>query len=1245
VNAGRFVGRVGGLAVALGVGVAVASTPGTAWADDTVSASSAGSIGSEGAAESKGTSTTTETADEPAGTSTGAGSETKDTTTPASGSADTTESATSASTGGLVRQAPPGTAISTGGADSSVKESTVKPDAARAPKRGWKKQQRRDDPTGVHAVDADTPTATQDGASPRPKASVPSEIAVQDSGTTLDAGTELSTQTYVVATPVISAAPDELVESSGTVSAVELTTSSGLDPLAPSGPLTPVDSPLELALLAVGARSRSESIDGEQTFTTAALAVTVNSAPSVAAQPVGWPDPVTGVVTGTVIATDPDNNTLSYTVTAGPTNGTVQLNSQTGAYTYTPTQAARVTAGATAAADTDAFTVAVNDGQQSSTALVSVYISPIRFESQAAIAVGTTPSATVIGPDGRMWVANTGSNTVSVINTATGQLIDANSSAYSKSIAVGSSPSALALSADGKRLYVANTGGGTVSVVDTATYQRIDANPSYWSKDIKVGSAPAALALGSDGRLYVANRASNTVSVIDTATNKLLDTNPTLAGTQSIPVGTTPSALALSGTQLYVANRGANTVSVINTSSYTLAATITVESQPSTVALGPGDRLYVVNTGSATVSVINTATNTAVDTNPNVVGTNAISVGTAPTSVAFSPNGAFAYVANANDTVSVIDTTTNTVLRTVAIDTDTTGGHAIAVSPNGTIYVTDAADKTVRVLRVGYGNTAPVAGTPTVRAPNSGNGAVSGALNFTDADGNTLSYSLTQPSTGTVSITSAGVYTFIPTLAARQAAATGGPTSTTFTVNATDGQAITSVNVTVPIAAPAPATSVTTLGSVSVTGYVAGPPVLSADGTRAVVITFVPTSTGTTTRVAVVNTTTGNQVGTTITLAGSPGSPVLVADGTRVLVTTTDAGSTRSTVIDTITGAQTATLPGDAFPYGGPTLNADGPHALITTVVTDPTTGAQSTRVAVIDTSTGAEIGTPLVLVGNRYPVWSADRTRAVFVTSVSDPDTGTSTGISVVNLATGTHSTTTLVGAWSIPLIGPDYSPQLLTPDGSRILVVSAVTNPTTGAKSTRVAVIDTITGVQTGTTLTLAGEEFGSKLVSLDGSRALIVTHVYDGRISVNTARLTVIDTTTGAQIGSTTTLTGVLNGPVLFSANTGRAVVATISSNFVTTGIATTQVAVINTNTGTQAGTTLTYTPDTGYALLSADGTRALINTGSKLAVINTLTGTQAGATVTGGWYPLLTPDGTRALIITASNPTRLTVLKIA
>ena len=36
-------------------------------------------------------------------------------------------------------------------------------------------------------------------------------------------------------------------------------------------------------------------------------------------QPVGMPDLVTGVVTGTVIATDPDNDALTFTVSGNPT--------------------------------------------------------------------------------------------------------------------------------------------------------------------------------------------------------------------------------------------------------------------------------------------------------------------------------------------------------------------------------------------------------------------------------------------------------------------------------------------------------------------------------------------------------------------------------------------------------------------------------------------------------------------------------------------------------------------------------------------------------------------------------------------------------------------------------------------------------------------------------------------------------------------------------------------------------------
>ena len=65
------------------------------------------------------------------------------------------------------------------------------------------------------------------------------------------------------------------------------------------------------------------------------------------------------------------------------------------------------------------------------------------------------------------------------------------------------------------------------------------------------------------------------------------------------------------------------------------------------------------------------------------------------------------------------------MVSTATIDSDTTGGHVVAVSLGGTVYVTDAVDNTVRVLAVTRGNTAPIAGTPSVTA-NTVTGMVSG---------------------------------------------------------------------------------------------------------------------------------------------------------------------------------------------------------------------------------------------------------------------------------------------------------------------------------------------------------------------------------------------------------------------------------------------------------------------------------------------------------------------------------------
>ena len=71
---------------------------------------------------------------------------------------------------------------------------------------------------------------------------------------------------------------------------------------------------------------------------------------------------------------------------------------------------------------------------------------------------------------------------MSVINTATNQVIS--------TIGVGSSPQGLAISPDGTKAYVANGGSNTVSVINTATKPRtkpID--------PIVVGTSPQGMAI------------------------------------------------------------------------------------------------------------------------------------------------------------------------------------------------------------------------------------------------------------------------------------------------------------------------------------------------------------------------------------------------------------------------------------------------------------------------------------------------------------------------------------------------------------------------------------------------------------------------------------------------------------------------------------------------------------------------------------------------------------------------------
>ena len=261
-------------------------------------------------------------------------------------------------------------------------------------------------------------------------------------------------------------------------------------------------------------------------------------------------------------------------------------------------------------------------------------------------------------------------------------------------------------------------------------------------------------------------------------------------------------------------------------------------------------------------------------------------------------------------------------------------------------------------------------------------------------------------------------------------------------------------------------------------------------------------------------------------------------------------------------------------------FSTKGSRAVVTVGIYDSSNEFWSSRVAVIDTATGKQVGTTLEVphAGVGFAMISADGSRAVVV--AADSSGGSAAPVMVLDTATGLQvgDTVTVDGA---------LRTAVLSPNGSRVVV---------GTHS-HVAVIDTVSGEQVGQTLT--GGDF-TTLVSADGSRAVVTADQYDyvgGASSV-----TVIDTATGQQVGSTVTLPRDGSEVSTVLSADGSHAVATVYATDAR------RVAVIDTATGQQVGSTLSVpgAQTLDYAVgpdlvLSRDGSRALIRSVSPLQSI--------------------------------------------
>jgi YVTN family beta-propeller protein len=150
------------------------------------------------------------------------------------------------------------------------------------------------------------------------------------------------------------------------------------------------------------------------------------------------------------------------------------------------------------------------------------------------IATGSLPTGIALSPDGtRVYTANQGDNTVTVIDAV-------NSVAIGSVSIGGSSPFSVQVSPDNTQLFVGNN-DNTLTIIDIATLQI--------TKTVIIGFATNSFAVDPTGRFLYANSfASGSVSELDIVTGNVLRTF-NLGGT------TQGMALNKKGTHLFVANQ------------------------------------------------------------------------------------------------------------------------------------------------------------------------------------------------------------------------------------------------------------------------------------------------------------------------------------------------------------------------------------------------------------------------------------------------------------------------------------------------------------------------------------------------------------------------------------------------------------------------------------------------------------------------------------------------------------------
>jgi YVTN family beta-propeller protein len=277
------------------------------------------------------------------------------------------------------------------------------------------------------------------------------------------------------------------------------------------------------------------------------------------------------------------------------------------------------------------------------------------------VATGRNPHEVVVTRDGRLAVvANPGSNTVSIVDIASGvekKRIESDLFGF---------PHGLAVHPDGRTIYLTSEQKRLLLALEVETLGIARQLPTERDGSHMVVLSP------DGGRAYITDRGSAQVTVVDTAAWRIVAHIPAGDGVEGI-------ALCPGGRLLVVANRNDDNVQFIDTAALKVTGSAGVGRGPVRVACSPdASRALVSHRASGDVHVIDLATRTV---------TARLPVGAGPGGMAFSRDGTRAFVANTDaGSVSVIDLTAMKVVQT----------WPAGKGPDGVILIDRAATPSAR---------------------------------------------------------------------------------------------------------------------------------------------------------------------------------------------------------------------------------------------------------------------------------------------------------------------------------------------------------------------------------------------------------------------------------------------------------------------------------------------------------------------------------------------------------------------